>query len=258
MPTAIVRAYSKDGFVIAADRRFSNFTKRKPISDDRQKVFPIGNRPLAYSMIGITKLGHRDETIETPRFEFDLAVAKGVQSTSMRDSWSMEHYARKLCWPIYAALRDAVRGGEVGMSFKLPPDDRRGSPIVNLLLDGYVDGRPNRVTVRFYHEDGKVGEPEILSEEVELDKAWFYGSPLVANKFMGDDSAFSKYRKARPPAHPSMKLSEHISIALGYLESCSSEEGLAVDPECWNIGGLPSIATITPADGFQWVPGYGH
>jgi len=56
MSTAIVRTYTSDGFVIAADGRVRGAEDGCVISDTVQKIFPIGGSTpyfLAYSISGV-------------------------------------------------------------------------------------------------------------------------------------------------------------------------------------------------------------
>jgi hypothetical protein len=257
MATAIVRAYCDDGFVVASDARFSDFATRKVISDHVQKIIQIGNKPLAYVMMGITKLGHRNEqALDQVLFDFNSEVSKAVKSISIRESWSLEHFANRISRPVNATLSQVCQSGDVDLDFTLPPDNRRGTTIVNLFLDGYIGGLPSRARVRFYHQDGAVAQPEVSIEDSESGMVWYYGSTIVADAFMEGNPDFQKY-KVQPQRHFSGAISQHIGLALGYIETCASPDGLRLDPQCWSIGGRPMAATITPKDGFQWVPDYG-
>jgi hypothetical protein len=71
--------------------------------------------------------------------------------------------------------------------------------------------------------------------------------------------AFSAYEKQsfHLVFHPNETLRIHAQMAHAYIKACSGPEALAMDPKpCAGIGGRVHIATITPKDGFQWVPGF--
>src|SRR6266568_644651 len=65
MSTAIVRTYTPDGFVIAADGRARRAEDGKVETEKIQKIFPIGgssSRFLAYSISGAATIASRDAT----------------------------------------------------------------------------------------------------------------------------------------------------------------------------------------------------
>jgi hypothetical protein len=41
-----------------------------------------------------------------------------------------------------------------------------------------------------------------------------------------------------------------------WFRSCCDPVAVEIDPDCKFYGGRIHAATITPKDGFQWVPGY--
>src|SRR5690242_9871498 len=65
MSTAIVRIYTQEGFVIAADGRRRRTRDWKIISDHVQKVFPVvePGRSIAYAMTGTTQIPAENEEI---------------------------------------------------------------------------------------------------------------------------------------------------------------------------------------------------
>jgi hypothetical protein len=50
MSTAIARIETSQGFALAADSRAFDYLKRIVVSDFAQKIFPVANRRLAYTL----------------------------------------------------------------------------------------------------------------------------------------------------------------------------------------------------------------
>jgi hypothetical protein len=57
MATGIVRAWTQDGFIIAADGLEVNHETKQPYRDDKQKIFQLGSSKAAYSATGAVGLG---------------------------------------------------------------------------------------------------------------------------------------------------------------------------------------------------------
>jgi hypothetical protein len=47
-----------------------------------------------------------------------------------------------------------------------------------------------------------------------------------------------------------------IAHGIGFIKACSHPRAVEVDSSCKGIGGRITAATITPANGFQWIEGY--
>jgi len=56
---------------------------------------------------------------------------------------------------------------------------------------------------------------------------------------------------------PGDDLEAHAANARQFITRCGGPEGRAIDPEiAATIGGRIHMATITPANGFRWIPGF--
>jgi hypothetical protein len=112
MSTAIVRTYTSDGFVLAADGR-SGDSRTGIISDAEQKIFSFGGMPLAYSFTGsAVKLGPPGESTDVV-FDFPAEVSRAVQSISSRRHHTLLDYARRIAGPVHRNLWEARQTGRV-------------------------------------------------------------------------------------------------------------------------------------------------
>lgn len=247
MPTAIVRIYAEDGFVIAADGL--QLRDDKPFSDSLQKIFPIEHEhvSLAYALCGTTIM--TSERTGEPVWNLEIEMAGAIKSLSGRESKNLAGYARRLSTPIIRRLEEATRNGHTGAYADKPT-------IADILIDGYYKGVPSRVRVGIYHRDQKLATPEVVRDSVQMGGYHIHGSKLITASFFDpDDQSFAGYGKPGRVNGP-MTLAAAIEIAAGYIRACSSPQALQMDRQCAGIGGHIHIATITPKDGFRWVPGY--
>lgn len=255
MATAIVRGHAAAGFVIAADGRSCDLPSYNISSDSTQKIFQVGDC-AAYCMTGYSRLGDRREnSLDTVLFDFSDQIALHAGLRSVSSFGSLLEYGQQVAEGVYCALRAACQNPEIDLPTVLS-DDGQGQMILNLFVDGYAQGRAERLRIRFWHESGAPGTPEIVSEANDLD-VWRYGSEWVAARFR-DPSFRAKYDRDIPAyvRHDSPDLTSLARTAFAYIRACSGTEGLENDPDmCRATGGHIHIATITLADGFKWIPG---
>ncbi len=258
MSTAIVRTYTPDGFVIAADGRARNNETGAIITENAQKVFSLGNRFLAYAFAGAVKLG--PPHIDSDEVVFDLAaeVRASVEAISPRRYRNLNAYATRIAKGVQRSLERAESGGKIEYPKQsvLSPAEC-GCTIANVFVDGYFDTIPSRIKVRLYHYAGRLADPEVFSEKLNQGTPLLHGSVDVAD-LVPQDSRFARYRMLpQRPFHESADLAAAINISKCYIEAFSGPEALEVDEAfCSGIGGHIHIATVTPRGGFQWVPGF--
>ena len=126
-----------------------------------------------------------------------------------------------------------------------------------MFFDGYACDKPESVTVRFHHQNGVPGKPELITEQLGTIA---YGSPIIYERLKQGDPAFDKYKGSFSVSGTlySAAMRAAIAEARNYIRACSGPEALKIDPEiCAGIGGRIQIATITRSKGFRWVPGFG-
>jgi hypothetical protein len=257
MSTAIVRIYTEEGFVIAADGRQVR-EDGLPFNDGAQKIFPLCDErgSLAYAICGTTLMTSDDDTNE-PVWDLAAEMAHAIKSLSGRKSKNLFGYATRLSRPINRHLKEAKQNGNIA---KYPTEtdmiDHDGSMIAEALIDGYYNGVPSRVSIKLYHRSQQLAEPEVFRDSIPTGSYVIHGSKLISESFRNPaDRRFADYGQLAWTNSP-VTLSEAIKVSEGYIRACSSPEAIQMDAKCAGIGGHIHIATITPKDGFRWVPGY--
>jgi len=256
MATAIVRAYCSDGFVVAADgRKKEQGVKNPRVIDNVQKIFPIGDS-VAYSVTGSAELGDIGEPhLETVLFDFMAQVSENFQVEGLRQNRTLLEFAQQGALKIQKNLMAACENPNIDLvntPFNRPAG---GKEIVNILLDGYVNGRPERVRVLFWHDGGVLGAPDVESQPLELG-CWRYGSKIVAEKLAADRMFFLKYQIENDGLGGKFKgdLPDLIHQAAIFIEASKSDEARRIDPIVSNtIGGHTHILAIPKGQPLQWV-----
>lgn len=262
MPTAIVRTYTNEGFVIAADGRKTKTQDGSVVvvSDATQKIFPVVGQAqsLAYAIAGTVQFTPKD----SDEIVFDLIaeISNASQEFASRRSRNLAGYSTRLCRAVNARLAHVQKTGK---PFRYPEDavplpGEHGRTIAHVFLEGYSGAAPARVRARFCHEDQKLLEPEIITGELAAGCPMVYGPGDVTNLlFKTEDPRFAVYRR-KTLLRRDMTMSESIEIAKSYIGACCDPEALKIDEKaCSGIGGRIHIATITAKNGFQWVEGFG-
>ncbi len=256
MPTAIVKVYTRDGFIIAGDGRDRSVSTGVVRSDDRQKVFPIENhdRTLAWTIQGTATRFNAD----TGEAYLDIVgtCKKLIEDMADRKSrHDLNWYASKLKTPIREALQSSV---EICGPFTDIKSARVF--ICQISLFGYYRGIASESCILFTHENDKVLNPQIFNADPSDDPVEAKGSEEVANALFNTTSPqFSKFRTKAITERitdrkrfDSLTLAEGKEIAKNYIRACESDEGLRLDEEsCSGIGGTITFAEITPT-GIIW------
>lgn len=254
MPTAIARNYTKDGFVIAADGRMLNTADMRVATDEMQKIFPFGEaRTLAYTCCGIARLGSTTEEKEIA-FDFITAFSACVQAISTRPYKSLQDYLGRCARKMFSNLRMVIGDRTELPGGQLPHE--RGATIAEIVVDGYFKGFPSRAGIRFFHEDHKLATPEVLSYTVYEDTQFLYGVPGVESQ-LRLDGPLSRYLQLVDTVSDSVRLTDAVIAAIGYVEACASPEAKLLNKRASDaIGGRTHAAIITLDGGFQWVSGF--
>src|SRR5579872_3660640 len=232
MATAIFRAFTNDGFLIAADGRQQELDGTI-ISENKQKIFSFGgNQSLAYSFTGRVGLGPDDAPDIT--FDFIAQFKQTAQVISTRRFPTLAKYAHRLAQQVQRVLKDRCRDGRIEFTDEpsLIPGEV-GSTIAEAMIDGYYSGLPSCVSVRFYRLNGQFVEPEIMAPDVKAGGVWLHGSKMVGELLYAKDPRFYNDTSLRPLETPlphfSPAMHGAIIQARAYIEGCSSPEGLALN-----------------------------
>jgi hypothetical protein len=268
MATALVHIYSEDGLVIAADgfNYLRSAAGLELTSTCAQKIYERSgiDRQVACSFTGrISIFNKADQNV----FDFVSAsrdAARAVGSVPVRDA---NEFAAQICPLIQQRLAAVKESGGLDLYPSPMPLQvgERGRTIVHIHLDGYFNGHPYRIGIRFFHDNQELGWEPNLHELNNSRKSLFYGSTRVADLlFRGNDPRLEKYRtpacklisgRLNDP-DIAVSLRDAVEAARNFIEACSDPIAQEIDGEDYQrIGGRIHIATITPNDGFRWVPG---
>jgi hypothetical protein len=255
--SAIVRTYTDQGFVIAADGRQMNTYTRAVISDEVQKVFPVKSSIGVFAM---SFWGH--DGLESPEAGATLSLTqlsmRCVKSLESRKTSNAIGYAHRLTRCMSKSIRSFCSGHPLNPVERLKPNQPNeiGDTICSLGLDGYEnDGRPVSIDMRFYHAAGDLREPEVMLVNpiyVGFHRISAPCAAIVNILWMSDgDQRLSAYRGQLKYAE-NLTLEDAIDRSKSFISAHGDPEALAIDEDCCFVGGHIHIATITPTDGFKW------
>jgi hypothetical protein len=162
MSTAIMLAYSPDGFVIAADGLQKNSYDPNKFNPTTQKIFDLsyGRDHIAFSLSGVAQYtaAHSDSVV----FDFNEEALAAAASLHGRHCKKLGGYAVRLSRIINERLRIVASHGSVsdfeGSALE-PQSDAK--TIAVLTLAGYYNTDPQIAVVYFRHKDQRLHEPEI-------------------------------------------------------------------------------------------------
>jgi hypothetical protein len=271
MSTALVYFFTDEGFVIAADG-FNTLVSRegRQVTSDRaQKIFPVRGieREAALSFTGRTTL--YDQTESYVAFDFPSAFVSAAHEIRFEPVENVSAFLSELCLIVLERLE--LTRLRVGLS-KYPSPPNRLNPaehtIISIHLDGYCSGYPVRAGATVYHINQEVAWDANSLHSLNCPKRYWsvlHGSDSIgALLFDTSDARLAQYRTEAcrrvaanyKDSNIGITLQDAIEAARNYIAACSDPAIREIDIEnCRGIGGRIHIATITPKDGFQWVPG---
>jgi len=250
--TAIVRTYNEDGFVIAADGRKSNPEDHSVISDDAQKIFKLNSSGNSLAVCFCGTVGVTDDLDEEVVWDVCREVLQSADQLAKRRTSTLAGLATRICRPVNKLLAEVRNTGRISKYPELEPVvlGERGNTIARVLIEGYHNGIPARVSVRFFHENQRLLEPEVVTVDLSPGQNWIFGPKGIADIFFNrDDTRLLVYRSAEG----SGSIRSAIKWSTGFIQACSDSQALEIDPNCYAVGGHVHIATITPQEGFCWA-----
>jgi hypothetical protein len=152
--TAIIGAYTRDGFVVAADGRRLNPTGQK-ITDEAQKIY-MDSHPdfmFAVAWAGVRRLG----TPSCGEFDFADETKRAIQQLQTSSYGSLDAFIRDVLFCVYANLMGCIGGIRVYPP-KTPAED---GEIARCLFSGYFKGFPYFAACAFRHKNGDLIYPQI-------------------------------------------------------------------------------------------------
>jgi hypothetical protein len=252
MSTAIVRIYVGDGFLVAADGRMLDTLRIHDSPDNVQKIFEV-QKNLAFSLTGLARLG--SDRVGASDFSFSDSIEEVMRATSVEGNRTLQDFCAACAEKIDSQLEYFFDKRKA-----LPGEERpgeRGITIIEIMADGYYRDFPSRARIRFYHEDDKLAPPEVSFVELYEDLPITKGVHNIAELLLNRDPSLSHYLRPMALVCGSQRLTDAAVFARAYIEACAGPEGRAIDEETSRgIGGHTHMATITPTNGFKWVPGF--
>lgn len=240
MSTAISRVYTPEGFVIASDSRTT--INRGEIIDGCTKIFHIdklGAR-LAYGIGGVTNITSPDGATV---FDFASETTYAVEHPPPHRSWW--DYLTGLGKSLVAPLNE-VRT-KFGCGFLAPEE-------TSIFMCGFFGKFPKCGRVEFKHGTAKTDVECTIEKLGNTQEIMLYGSVEVFKLLSNGSARLSRY--VNPRRGETLTLSAGIERARNDVCAHYDPEALKIDRRCSEMGGPIHIATITPAHGFSWVPGY--
>jgi hypothetical protein len=247
--SALSVVYTKAGFVLAADGKASSTdgSISALTTDYARKIFKARYKRIEFAW-AIT------EIIYNPDKSFDLLseVTDAIGALVSVKFKPIGDCVRDVAARTNASIRKAHADGVIN-EYPYNPDSPDKDTIAHVFLAGYFRRlSPSLIRVRFHHKDQILADPQILTEEPPANDI-YSGSHAIAQRYCTGlpEDRFGKYFR------PSGPLIEHgIAHAVGFIEACKDPMASHFDPNCRNIGGRIHAASVTPRDGFRWVPGY--
>jgi hypothetical protein len=275
MSTAIVRIYTPEGFVLAAD----GFSTENDLGAE-QKIFPATNSPswtLAYGLSEKARaFFHHDETGVDVIVDFAEECKLTAKRMNSRHPRDLNDYAktftRLLGDQIFEQITEAKNHGKImEEDYSKFMESPRNT---TLQFAGYFEGDPAIATTELYFS-----RPEPYVRLVQPTTQNFdrfhdcWGSKVVLGVLSSKDSDFtgkfvtaeevqaashiaSRYRTpefVKFLTTERLSLDEGVGAAKTYIEACSDLEAPKIDVKCKFIGGRRHIAKITRSDGFVWI-----
>jgi hypothetical protein len=239
MSTAIVSAYTPEGFIIGADgmRRDQRTGAIKTLQ--ARKIFFIQHNDLvlAYGWSGAT---HILDSRNEPVFSFpkESEEISNVLLPTKDDSFA--DYAKDLFGEVLSRLMEAQQSGKISAYPTGQKLEWGEEKIAGALLIGYFRGRPCRAIVEFSHVQQRLLRPtmrEIQDGNVPVDFNIYSGSK-------------DTYKEVEPTHFMPEFLADAEKLIYEYIGACISNQSRFED--CADIGGHIHMAQITPK-GCQWI-----
>jgi hypothetical protein len=240
MSTAIVRIYTPDGFVIAAEGRKYNLETKTVLSGSVQKIFPIedAGKRLAYTISGTVELTPKGSSEVV--FDCARAIHHAIEALATSNFKSLWHYGEAIS-KLLAALPEQAHHVLIG-----------DEPPTIISLAGYYKGRPKEVEVKMFY-DGQ--DPKVSVDSPRRGYPVGCGSfdVLVALLTGTRTELLQAYRTPFVDFHyETVTFPQSIEVAKNAVAAQCDPEALQLDPMCIAMGGHIHLCTITP-DAFRWV-----
>jgi hypothetical protein len=249
--TAVVRIFTGDGFVIAADGLRRDLDG-KEIQANQQKVFKIESAQsvFAYGATGATYFQQGAAS-----FDVESELKRIVEYLATKQYDSSFRYIEAFAKTLLVMFRKGQKDGRI----KEFLDYGKGNLIVRVLFAGYYGRKPFMAMIELHHIRQRIQEPVKQFEEFSPSntKIEISGSEAVQKSLMsGGDFTFpahelSSWRAVR--SQQPISIADAVELAQTYIAACASDAGRNMDADCFSVGGHIHIATITADKKFVWA-----
>lgn len=250
MPTAIAAMKTSGGFVAAADGlsgKLEDDGTFKVLDSQVQKVFRLEGfgKHLTWTVSGNADVRSDDGNIAIDLID---VIGNCAKAFLVIDAANLSAFADG----IGRCVNDSLRAAKAEEKFTKYADNPSGD-IFRMFIQGYYNGRPEQCARRFWHKDQVLQEPEDRTEADIVENRYLTGSGTVLNAiFEHSNVKLSAYNLAGY-----YTIVEAVEFARKCIEVHMTKEARTIDSiTCRAIGGRTHIATITKAQGVQWVPGF--
>jgi hypothetical protein len=236
MATAICRICTPEGFVIAADGREREAAANASTSDEEQKIFRLHHRRGAMScaVTGTARIGKT--------FRLSNEIPRTARTLEDCDALNICEYADHL-------------GNDLKLSLESRFPGLNSTVIFQLLLDGYISGRPSRARaiVKAGLESDSVA---IRPQELFLNKSIGAGSDTIHQALFSQELRDESLRPYWIICRQELRtIDQSVAVARAVIEAhCNTNVLSSLDPKSSaSFGGHIHIAKITASHGFEWV-----
>jgi hypothetical protein len=238
--SAIIRAYTLDGFVVFADGRSTPVDPSKVVSDETQKIFNVTSisGPLSIGIVGTAQIDTAEGLcVDLTRLFTDSAGT--LRSANVVD---FGEYGKRLSDPVMHEIMTHHSG-----NFGAIED----GDLLNVFVDGFINGQAGSVHIRIFAEN------HTLIREIEpLKPCWqpyIHGADkLAASMFIGNGMIPRTYSG---PVGALMNSFSVTGMACAYIHACGEQHNIEAEPFCAKIGGHIHGAVVGPT-GFRWIDGF--
>ena len=223
MPTALIRIYTPDGFVVAADGRSTENPTNRVITDEAQKIFRLG-RAIAASLCGSSNLVNPQTHF---KFDFVEELLAASQPISPKRYQTLQDYAGELAHRVNRNLELAQQSGNlIFPSIPAYEPEDYGDTITIIWLNGYHNDRAASARVRLSHEGQRLLAPSLRTEPLLLLKPFAYGIQKIADMLVAKDRSVVRYLNVDVDTAHSLDLRIALTFSSAFIDACGGPEAM--------------------------------
>lgn len=249
MSTAIVKIYTPEGFVVAADGKTSDGRT------DAQKVFEVRSEvgTLACCLSNCADISDAKTGVN---IRFDSVCSLVAAEPRLKNADNLQRYADIFSRAFGKKVQEQVlKAKEQRLIHPKGKRILKKGWKTDLHFAGYFKGSPSITmsTVRFHGAKVSV-VPCVTLLGFKFAAGTFYGSERVLQALREGDARFAQYASPFFGNPKTASISNAIDAAKKYIEACSSLVGREFDPDyCNSIGGDIRTYKIMLSGGFELV-----